>query len=74
MYDYFLRCDAHLCTFVIEARATECRTDRCLDACELVTDNAMRCFGPAFVALAIGLVSMCIWVFFDAVYGEVRAP
>lgn len=35
-------------------------------------ENSMRWLGPVFVFGAVSLISMCIWAFLGAVFGEVR--
>lgn len=48
------------------------RMDRLLSAIDVALERAMRILGPIFICAAVALVSMCAWVFVDAVYGEVR--
>ena len=51
-----------------------CRLDRVLDGVDAGMEHAMRWLGPPFIAVAALLITMCLAVFLDAVYGEVRHP
>ena len=48
-----------------------CRQDTLFDAMDAGVERGMRFLGPVFVAAAVGLVTLCAWVFIDAVFGEV---
>jgi hypothetical protein len=60
----------HNVAYQINVRLS-CRVERCLDILDDVVDATMTYLGPVFVVLAVVLISMCMWAFYQAVFGEV---
>ena len=43
-----------------------------MDGLDAGMERALRWMGPPFICAAVALITMCIWVFVDAIFGEVR--